>query len=90
MNSWNRNIVISIWSTVICHWFLNHLQKLAEKTRFFLIPMVHATSPLGCGCRPLFINTLQKHAKKTNFFADPNLVSRHGGILGCGCHPLFE
>jgi len=37
----------------------------------------------------LFINTLQKRAKKTNFFADPNPVSRHGGILGCGYRPLF-
>jgi hypothetical protein len=37
----------------------------------------------------LFINSLQKRAKKTNFSADPNLVSRHGGILGCGRRPLF-
>jgi hypothetical protein len=37
----------------------------------------------------LFINTLQKRAKKTNFSADPNLVSRHGGILGWGRRPLF-
>ncbi len=37
-----------------------------------------------------FINTLQKREKKTNFSADPNLVSRNGGILGCGRRPLFE
>ena len=37
----------------------------------------------------LYINALQKREKKTNFSADPNFVSRHGGILGWGRRPLF-